>query len=120
MTQSLSLQLDTGLAWGCSLASWLLLTRESAAAEDDQSDLDHLAVGGTAPTDGFPKPGSETAIGLSSGGFSGYWAQPEYQKSAVAGYLKTAGLPPVSRGYNTTGRSIHCVTICLQYILCSY
>jgi len=63
------------------------------------------AVGGTEPTDGFPKPGSERAIGLSSGGFSGYWAQPEYQKSAVAGYLKTKGLPPASRGYNTTGRA---------------
>ena len=92
------------------------LTCESAAAEDDQSDLGCLAVGGTEPTDGFPKPGSERAIGLSSGGFSGYWAQPDYQKSAVAGYLKTKGLPPASRGYNTTGRSIPCVTLCSHII----
>jgi len=64
------------------------------------------AVGGTAPTVGYPKPGSERAIGLSSGGFSSYWEQPSYQKSAVAAYLKSsAKLPPASRGYNTSGRA---------------
>jgi len=63
------------------------------------------AVGGTAPTSGYPKPGSETAIGLSSGGFSNYWPMPDYQKDAVAKYLKEQGLPPASRGYNTSGRA---------------
>ncbi|KAJ8603134.1 hypothetical protein CTAYLR_004586 [Chrysophaeum taylorii] len=37
------------------------------------------AVGGTAPVPGFPAPGSETAIGLSSGGVSNYWSLPSYQ-----------------------------------------
>merc|ERR1712039_956740 len=63
------------------------------------------AVGGTAPASGYPNPGSETAIGLSSGGFSNYWPMPEYQKDAVAKYLKQQGLPPNSRGYNTSGRA---------------
>ena len=64
------------------------------------------AVGGTEPADGFPAPGSESAIGLSSGGFSGYWAQPAWQKDAVAGYLKQSGLPDqATRGYNVSGRA---------------
>jgi len=63
------------------------------------------AVGGTAPTSGYPSPGSETAIGLSSGGFSNYWPMPGYQKDAVAKYLSQEGLPPTSRGYNTSGRA---------------
>merc|ERR1712190_406608 len=62
------------------------------------------AVGGTAPASGYPAPGSESAIGLSSGGFSNYWPMPDYQKDAVAAYLKQQGLPPASRGYNTSGR----------------
>jgi len=64
------------------------------------------AVGGTTPTAGFPSPGSESAASLSSGGFSSYWAQPSYQKGAVAAYLSSsADLPPPSRGYNTSGRA---------------
>merc|ERR1712232_205502 len=63
------------------------------------------AVGGTAPASSYPAPGSETAIGLSSGGFSSYWPMPDYQKDAVATYLKQQGLPPASRGYNTSGRA---------------
>jgi len=64
------------------------------------------AVGGTAPSSGFPAPGSETAISLSSGGFSDKWPMPEYQKSAVAAYLKHSGLPSASsRGYNVSGRA---------------
>merc|ERR1719210_3114792 len=51
------------------------------------------AVGGTAPTSSWPKPGSEKAIGLSSGGFSNYWPMPDWQKDAVAAYLKQEGLP---------------------------
>jgi tripeptidyl-peptidase-1 len=63
------------------------------------------AVGGTAPASGFPSPTSEEAIGLSSGGFSNYWATPEWQKEAVAAYLKQPGVPSSSeRGYNTSGR----------------
>merc|ERR1712078_978027 len=31
------------------------------------------SVGGPAPTSTYPQPGSESAIGLSSGGFSNYW-----------------------------------------------
>ncbi|CAE7682935.1 tpp1 [Symbiodinium sp. CCMP2592] len=65
------------------------------------------AVGGTAPGKTWPKPGSEAekAIGLSSGGFSSYWPMPDYQKDAVAAYLKNEGLPPKSRGYNVSGRA---------------
>jgi len=63
------------------------------------------AVGGTEPASGFPAPKSESAIGLSSGGFSNYWATPDWQKDAVAGYLKQSGVPSQSKfGYNTTGR----------------
>mmetsp|Transcript_3469 Transcript_3469/g.5577 ORF Transcript_3469/g.5577 Transcript_3469/m.5577 type:complete len:601 (-) Transcript_3469:15-1817(-) len=64
------------------------------------------AVGGTKPGHHWPKPGSEVAVGLSSGGFSNYWPMPDYQKDAVAHYLEQAGLPPPSRGYNTSGRAV--------------
>jgi len=64
------------------------------------------AVGGTKPASGFPKPGSEEAVGLSSGGFSNYWEMPEWQKDAVAQYLAQDGLPDGStRQYNTSGRA---------------
>jgi len=63
------------------------------------------AVGGTRPSDSFPAPGSEEAIGLSSGGFSDYWAQPAWQKTAVESYLGQSGLPAASRGYKTSGRA---------------
>lgn len=64
------------------------------------------AVGGTKPASGFPAPGSETAVGLSSGGFSSYWEMPEWQKDAVAQYLTQSGLPDQSqRQYNTSGRA---------------
>merc|ERR1712151_1201805 len=54
---------------------------------------------------GFPSPGSESAIGLSSGGFSNYWATPDWQKDAVSAYLKQPGVPSSSeRGYNVSGR----------------
>lgn len=63
------------------------------------------AVGGTTATECWPSPKCESAIGLGSGGFSDYWPMPDYQKSAVAAYLKKSGLPPASRGYNTSGRA---------------
>merc|ERR1712048_381410 len=64
------------------------------------------AVGGTQPASGFPKPGSESAVGLSSGGFSNYWEMPDYQKDAVAAYLKKDGLPDAGkRQYNISGRA---------------
>jgi tripeptidyl-peptidase-1 len=64
------------------------------------------SVGGTKPASGFPAPGSETAVGLSSGGFSNYWEMPEWQKDAVAQYLKEDGLPDAGkRQYNTSGRA---------------
>ena len=64
------------------------------------------AVGGTTPATGFPEPGSETAVGLSSGGFSDYWPMPGWQTSAVTTYLRSAtGLPPSTRKYNTSGRA---------------
>jgi len=63
------------------------------------------AVGGTRPASGYPAPGSEAAIGLSSGGFSNYWPMPDYQKEAVEKYLTMEGLPSGSRGYNTSGRA---------------
>jgi tripeptidyl-peptidase-1 len=63
------------------------------------------AVGGTQPGTSFPSPGSESAIGLSSGGFSDYFATPEWQKDAVQTYLKQSGIPSASqRGYNVSGR----------------
>jgi len=65
------------------------------------------AIGGTAPGSSWPKAeqGSETAIGLSSGGFSNYWPMPSYQKDAVEAYLSQGGLPEKSRGYNVSGRA---------------
>lgn len=64
------------------------------------------AVGGTGPVSGFPSPGSETAIGLSSGGFSDYFAMPDYQKDVVATYLQQSGVPDTSKyGVNTSGRA---------------
>merc|ERR1719401_565529 len=63
------------------------------------------SVGGTKPASGFPAPDSESAIGLSSGGFSNYWSTPDWQKDAVANYFKQTGVPSSSeRGYNTSGR----------------
>merc|ERR1712232_1274793 len=63
-------------------------------------------VGGTEPASGFPSPGSESAIGLSSGGFSNYWPQPDWQKDAVAKYLTQSGLPKqASAKYNVSGRA---------------
>eukprot|EP00928_Gymnodinium_smaydae_P041914 TRINITY_DN28301_c0_g1_i1.p1 TRINITY_DN28301_c0_g1~~TRINITY_DN28301_c0_g1_i1.p1 ORF type:complete len:594 (+),score=97.96 TRINITY_DN28301_c0_g1_i1:150-1784(+) len=63
------------------------------------------SVGGTQPGNGFPKPGTETAVGLSSGGFSNYWPTPAWQQDAVNSYFKQPGLPDEStRGYNTSGR----------------
>lgn len=57
------------------------------------------AVGGTYQ-------GGEAGIGLSSGGFSDYWAMPEWQTAAVKNYLTTAkNLPPASDGYNISGRA---------------
>jgi len=58
------------------------------------------SVGGTT---GVP----EQAVGLSSGGFSNRWAQPSWQRNAVAGYFAGGGdkLPPASRGYNKSGRA---------------
>jgi len=64
------------------------------------------SVGGTKPASGFPAPGSESAVGLSSGGFSNYWEMPEWQQDAVAMYLTQDGLPDQSkRQYNTSGRA---------------
>jgi len=59
------------------------------------------AVGATAPTAGFPHPGSETGTALSSGGFSNYWKMPVWQKEVVEAYLKMSGLPNVTK-YNVT------------------
>lgn len=66
------------------------------------------AVGGTGPGKTWPEPGAqaETAAGLSSGGFSNYWPMPEWQKDAVAKYLKQDGIPDkAKRGYNASGRA---------------
>jgi len=56
------------------------------------------AVGGTYL-------GGDTAIGLSSGGFSDRWKQPTWQADAVGQYLTQSGLPPKSAGYNISGRA---------------
>lgn len=66
------------------------------------------AVGGTKPASGWPKPGpqSETAVALSSGGFSNYWPMPDWQKGAVSAYLQQkTDIPDPSRKYNTSGRA---------------
>jgi len=66
------------------------------------------AVGGTSQGKTWPKPGpdAETGVGLSSGGFSNYWPMPDWQKDAVAGYLKQSGVPDAaSKGYNASGRA---------------
>lgn len=64
------------------------------------------AVGGTRPASGYPTPGSEEAIGLSSGGFSNYWVMPDWQKAAVGEYLKNSDLPDASKyGYNVSNRA---------------
>jgi hypothetical protein len=43
------------------------------------------AVGGTTQTSSYPSPGpaSERGVGLSSGGFSSYWAMPDWQSTQV-------------------------------------
>lgn len=58
------------------------------------------AVGGTSSS----KP--EVAAGLSSGGFSNYWARPSYQKEAVAHYFKVAQNLPPAHLFNQTGAGI--------------
>jgi len=59
------------------------------------------AVGGTEP--GSPSStSSESAAGLSSGGFSNRYAQPSWQKAAVATYLKGSSVP--TSKFNATGR----------------
>jgi len=63
------------------------------------------AVGGAEGTSCWPSPKCEAAIGLGSGGFSNYWPMPDYQKDAVATYLKNTDLPKKSLGYNTSGRA---------------
>jgi len=63
------------------------------------------AVGGAKGTSCWPNPGCEEAIGLGSGGFSDYWPMPDYQKAAVATYLKNTDLPSKDKGYNTSGRA---------------
>jgi len=64
------------------------------------------AVGGAQPSSGYPKPGSESGAGLSSGGFSSYWPMPSWQATAVGTYLTTTkDLPPSSVGYNASGRA---------------
>ena len=67
------------------------------------------AVGGTQPAESYPKPGGESGVGLSSGGFSNYWPMPSYQSESgvVANYLKTAkNLPDAAKvGYNASGRA---------------
>lgn len=64
------------------------------------------SVGGTKPASGFPAPGSEEAVGLSSGGFSSYWEMPDWQRDAVSQYLTQEGLPNITtRKYNTSGRA---------------
>merc|ERR1712139_136675 len=64
------------------------------------------AVGGTKPASGFPAPGSEVAIGLSSGGFSNYFAMPDYQKGAAGVYLAEPKVADAVTKYhvNRTGR----------------
>jgi len=64
------------------------------------------AVGATGPTSGYPAPGNEEGISLSSGGFSDYFTMPSYQKEVVATYLQQSGLPDVKKySVNVQGRA---------------
>eukprot|EP00958_Prasinococcus_capsulatus_P005289 scaffold517_cov392-Prasinococcus_capsulatus_cf.AAC.9 len=55
---------------------------------------------------GTQNPDDETAIGLSSGGFSNRWDRPEWQRDPVAVYLTdTLNLPPRTM-FNDSGRGI--------------
>lgn len=58
------------------------------------------AVGGTASS----KP--EVAASFSSGGFSNYWARPDWQKDAVTHYFSVASGLPAKSHYNQTGAGI--------------
>merc|ERR1712000_192545 len=64
-------------------------------------------VGGTETTGAF-ETGPEVVNFIGGSGFSNYFAQPQYQKTAVESYLKNAKklgtLPPASF-YNVTGRA---------------
>ena len=57
------------------------------------------AVGGTAGL-----ASKESAVGLSSGGFSVRWARPAWQDDAVKTYLAGATLPDPKFMNNNTGR----------------
>lgn len=84
------------------------LENKTFAPESPGSSPYVTAVGATAPTKGFPHPGSETATALSSGGFSNYWKRPSWQDKVVNAYLKTPGLrlPNVTKyGVETKGRA---------------
>eukprot|EP01127_Copromyxa_protea_P005417 TRINITY_DN15347_c0_g1_i1.p1 TRINITY_DN15347_c0_g1~~TRINITY_DN15347_c0_g1_i1.p1 ORF type:complete len:547 (-),score=128.74 TRINITY_DN15347_c0_g1_i1:75-1715(-) len=50
--------------------------------------------------------GSFNGDTISSGGFSNYFSQPDWQKQAVANYLKNEPHLPPSTQYNVTGRAI--------------
>jgi len=62
------------------------------------------AVGGV--TGGTPgaTPTGEAVDFISGGGFSDYWPQPDWQKTAISNYLSTATGLPSSSLYNQTGR----------------
>ncbi|KAJ7784651.1 peptidase S8/S53 domain-containing protein [Mycena metata] len=62
-------------------------------------------VGGTQINPGSKVTDPESAAELSSGGFSNYFPIPDYQKSAVAGYLKANPPPFPSAVYNATSRA---------------
>ncbi|KAJ7044034.1 peptidase S8/S53 domain-containing protein [Mycena alexandri] len=63
-----------------------------------------VGVGGTQINPGSTVTDPESAAELSSGGFSNYFSIPDYQKSAVAGYLKANPPPFPSSVYNATSR----------------
>ena len=57
------------------------------------------SVGGTV----YVRP--ESASSASSGGFSNYFARPQYQNTAVAKYLSTQAKPEFKSYYNASGRA---------------
>lgn len=64
------------------------------------------SVGATAPAAGFPRPGSETATALSSGGFSNFFPMPSWQNASVRAYLQRNGLPNITKySVETAGRA---------------
>lgn len=76
-------------------------------------------VGGLQGGKAGQSPTGETVAGLSGGGFSNYFARPDFQDAAVAHYKTQAGLP-AQKMWNASGAGFPDVSAqALQYDTCS-